>query len=104
MKDRLRTSPACLFILVCLSGSVARSQDWVHTGTNLGADRIRIAAADFKPGSNDPQVPALKTVFDATLYSDLGNAGIFDLVSKSMEPQATPGRSEERRVGKECSS
>ena len=95
MKDRLKISPVSLFILVCLSASVVRAQDWVHTGTNLGADRIRIAAADFKPGSSDPQVPALKAVFDATLYSDLGNAGIFDLVSKSMEPQATPGTPQE---------
>ena len=72
-----------------------RAQDWVHTGTNLGNDRIRIAAADFKPVGDDPQTPALKTVFDATLYSDLANAGIFDLVSKSMAPQATPGSPQE---------
>jgi TolB protein len=95
MKDRLKILPACLLALVCLSASLAHAQDWVHTGTNLGADRIRLAAADFKPGSSDPQVPALKAVFDATLYSDLGNAGIFDLVSKSMEPQATPGTPQE---------
>ena len=67
------------------------AQDWVHTGTNLGNARIRIAAADFKPVGDDPQTPALKAVFDATLYSDLSNAGIFDLVSKSMAPQSTPG-------------
>jgi TolB protein len=71
------------------------AQDWVHTGTNLGNDRIRIAAADFKPVGEDPQTPALKAAFDATLYSDLANAGIFDLVSKSMEPQATPGSPQE---------
>jgi len=37
----------------------------------------------------------LKAVFDATLYSDLGNAGIFDLVSKSLAPQAMPGSPQE---------
>jgi hypothetical protein len=36
------------------------AQDWVHTGTNLGNDRIRIAAADFKPTGADPQTPALQ--------------------------------------------
>ena len=71
------------------------AQDWVHTGTNLGNDRIRIAAADFKPVGDDPQTPVLKAAFDATLYSDLANAGIFDLVSKSMAPQATPGAPQE---------
>jgi TolB protein len=37
----------------------------------------------------------LKTAFDATLYSDLTSAGIFDLVSKSLIPQATPGAPQE---------
>src|SRR5271170_3737211 len=68
----------------------ASAQDWVRTGTNLGAAKIRIAAADFAPGSQDPQTPALKATFDTTLFSDLNNAGIFDLVSKSIAPPAMP--------------
>ena len=68
----------------------ASAQDWVRTGTNLGAAKIRIAAADFAPGSQDPQTPALKATFDATLFSDLNNAGIFDLVSKSIAPPQMP--------------
>jgi len=91
MKAYSRILPVTIFLLVCSTVPQLRAQDWVHTGTNLGADRIRIAAADFKPGGADPQTPALKAAFDATLYADLGNAGIFDLVSKSMAPQATPG-------------
>jgi TolB protein len=67
------------------------AQDWIHTGSNLGNARIRIAAADFKSGNEDPQTPSLKATFDTTLYSDLSTAGIFDLVSKSMIPQAVPG-------------
>lgn len=73
----------------------AAAQDWIRTGSNLGNERIRIAAADFKPLSADPQAPALKAVFDATLYSDLASAGIFDLVSKSLAPQAMPGTPQE---------
>jgi TolB protein len=86
-----------LFLIGSLSIAVAQleAQDWVHTGTNMGNTKIRIAAADFKPGSSDPQTPSLKAVFDATLYNDLGNAGIFDLVSKSMSPQSTPGSPQE---------
>jgi TolB protein len=71
------------------------AQDWIRTGSNLGNERIRLASADFKPGSIDPQTPALKTAFDFTLYSDLANAGIFDIVSKSLSPQATPGSPQE---------
>lgn len=73
------------FLLILLLLSLkwqASAQDWVRTGTNLGAPRIRLAAADFNPSSTDPQTPALKTTFDTTLYSDLNNAGIFDMVSK----------------------
>jgi len=81
--------------LLCLAVTQLRAQDWVHTGTNLGNDRIRIAAADLKPVGDDPQTPVLKAAFDATLYSDLAGAGIFDLVSKSMIPQATPGSPQE---------
>ena len=44
---------------------------------------------------NDPQTPALKAVFDTTLYNDLTNAGIFDMVSKSLAPQAMPGSPQE---------
>ena len=61
----------------------------------MGNTKIRIAAADFKPGGGDPQTPALKAVFDATLYNDLGSAGIFDLVSKSLAPQSMPGSPQE---------
>ena len=71
------------------------AQDWIRTGSNLGSQRIRLAAADLKPVGGDPQTAALKTAFDATLYSDLASAGIFDLVSKSLIPQATPGSPQE---------
>jgi TolB protein len=82
-------------MLICLAAAQLPAQDWVHTGTNLGNDRIRIAAADFKLGGADPQTPAMKAAFDATLYSDLGSAGIFDLVSKSLAPLTTPGSPQE---------
>jgi TolB protein len=93
MKAFYRILPASLLLLFAALN--VQAQDWVHTGTNLGQERIRIAAADFKPAGSDPQTPALKAVFDATLYADLGNAGIFDLVSKSLSPQAMPGSPQE---------
>ncbi|HEY1160963.1 MAG TPA: Tol-Pal system beta propeller repeat protein TolB [Terracidiphilus sp.] len=95
MKAYSRLLPLSLLLLVCLFASQLHAQDWVHTGTNLNQDRIRIAAAEFKPSGDDPQTPALKAIFDATLYSDLAGAGIFDLVSKSLTPQATPGSPQE---------
>jgi TolB protein len=87
-----------LFGFLVLIGSLSmtgHSQDWVHTGTNLGVEKIRIAVADFKPASGDPQTASLKQTFDRTLFSDLDNAGIFDLVSKSFNPRAMPGSPQE---------
>jgi len=87
--------PISFFAFICLCAASLSAQDWVHAGTNLGNARIRIASADFKPVGDDPQTPALKATFDATLYNDLSNAGIFDMVSKSLAPQETPGSPQE---------
>ncbi len=81
MKSHSRFFTPLLFLLASLISIPMMAQDWVQTGSGLGNAKIRIAAADFKPVGGDPQTPALKATFDATLYSDLGNAGIFDLVS-----------------------
>lgn len=80
-----------LFALALLTGSAAihaGAQDTLSTGINKGADRIRIAPANFHLDSAD--AAPLKSVFDSVLESDLKNAGVFDVVSKSLEPQAQP--------------
>ena len=77
--------------LVLPLASPVRAQDWFHLETSTGADRLRIAVADFKPQGNDGAAASLKRTFDATLFADLSTAGIFDLVSKSQIPQSTPG-------------
>lgn len=90
--DLFRLSLVCF---LAVSAAHVQAQDWVRTGTNLGQQKIRIAAADFKAGSPDPQTGPMKSVFDQTLYNDLRYAGIFDVVSKSMIPLATPGSPQE---------
>lgn len=66
------------------------SQDWIRTGTNRGAP-IRIAVPDFKTATNDPQTAPLNTVFNQTLWNDLDNSGIFEMVAKSFYPLQNPG-------------
>jgi TolB protein len=99
MKAHSRLFSFTLVAIATLAAIPSLAQDWIHTGSNMGGDRIRIAAADFKPASADPQIPQLKATFDATLFSDLGNAGIFDLVSKTMSPQESPGTPQEIHLG-----
>ncbi len=60
----LNTFPAFSLLLILSSSFLsAFAQDWVKTGTNLGVQRIRLAAADFKAASADAQTAPLKTVF-----------------------------------------
>jgi TolB protein len=92
LNDRpLRLSPLVVrlaaFALALSLTPLLQAQDWFKTETSTGAGSIRLAAADFKSQTNDQY----KKTFDAVLYADLANAGIFDLVSKSLMPTAQPG-------------
>src|SRR6202021_2001705 len=91
MNPYFRFSLPALLASASIFTQALHAQDWIHTGSNLGNARIRIAAADFKSANEDPQTPSLKATFDTTLFSDLSTAGIFDLVSKGLVPQAVAG-------------
>lgn len=86
-----------LMLLLVLPAAPSSSQDWIKTGTNRGAS-IRLAVPDFKAATNDPQTAPLNTVFNQTLWSDLDNAGIFEMVAKSFYPLQTPGTPSEIKV------
>ena len=87
---------AYLLLLACTATLYA--QEGFHTETSTGVSNVRIAVADFKPASSDPQTDGLKRTFDTTLFADLGIAGIFDIVSKSLLPQSIPGTPAEIKV------
>ncbi len=67
------------------------AQDWIKTGTGLGVEKVRLAASDFKASTQDARIPDLLNVFNDTLWNDLDNAGIFDMVSKSFYPLGAVG-------------
>ncbi len=97
------TLPYCcvLFLILAflsLGPASAVAQDWVRTGTNLGAQRIRLAAANFNPASSDPGTASLKTTFDTTFFNDLSNSGIFDMVSKSIAPPGMPANPQQMNL------
>src|SRR6266545_6237945 len=83
-----------LAILLALPCS---AQDWIRTGTGLGVEKVRLAAADFKPSTQDPNNANLLKTFNDTLWNDLDNAGIFEMVSKSFYPLEAPGNPAEVR-------
>ena len=86
-----------LFLSLSLALIPASAQDKFRTGTNLGAT-MRMAAADFKAATGDPQTGPLNTVFNQTLWNDLDNSGIFEMVAKSFYPLQTPGSPSEIKL------
>jgi TolB protein len=86
------------FLLLLVFAVPLCAQEGFHTETSTGVTNVRIAVADFKTASADPQADTLKRTFDTTLFNDLANAGIFDIVSKSLLPQVTPGAPAEIKV------
>ncbi|MGZ4837801.1 MAG: translocation protein TolB, partial [Terriglobales bacterium] len=88
-----------LFLVAVLFASPVLAQtDWIRTGTGLGVEKVRVAVADFKQTSADPTSGQLLTVFNFTLWNDLAQAGIFELVSKSFYPLQVPGSPEEVKL------
>ena len=57
------------------------------SGTIKGGAKVKIAVPDFR-GSAD--APRLMPTFNQTLWGDLVNAGLFDLVAKTLYPHPIP--------------
>src|SRR5580698_5887788 len=89
-----RWTSVLLAVVLALTVS-SSAQDWIRTGTGLGVEKVRLAAPDFTASTQDPRNPDLLKVFNDTLWNDLDNAGIFDMVSKSFYPLQVPGQPSE---------
>jgi TolB protein len=81
-----------VFLLCLLVPSLHAQQDWIKTGTGLGVEKVHLAVSDFKASTNDPQNDALLKTFNDTLWNDLDNSGVVELVSKSFYPLQVPGQ------------
>ena len=81
-----------LFSICCLLSAASFAQDWIKTGTGLGVAKVRLAVADFKPSTADPQNSTLLKTFNDTLWNDLDVSGVVELVSKSFYPLQVPGQ------------
>ena len=74
-----------------LTLTAAAQNDWIKTGTGLGVEKPRIAVPDFKVAGADAATPPLEKVFDETLFNDLQNSGVLEVISKSLYPMQQPG-------------
>ena len=90
---------AALILLTLVSSSLLFAQpDWIRTGTSLPVEKVHLAVPDFKPAGADPQTAALLKIFNDTLWNDLENSGIFEMVSKSFYPLNAPGTPAEMQL------
>jgi TolB protein len=87
----LRSRTIIVLASLMIASIFASAQDWIKTGTGLGVEKVRIAVPDFKPSTQDPRNTELLKTFNDTLWNDLNNAGIFDMVSKSFYPLGQVG-------------
>lgn len=79
----------CFLAALLFAAAPARAQDWFRTGTGLGVERPRVAAADFVPRS--PEGSAHGKLFTEVVRGDLDFSGILELVSPSFHPLQAPG-------------
>jgi TolB protein len=90
---------ALILLTLLLITTALSAQDWVRTGSGLGVEKVKLAVPDFKASSGDPQNTALLKAFNDTLWNDLDNSGIVELVSKSFYPLQIPSQPTEVTFG-----
>ena len=92
----------CVLLVLALSTSLhaplLAQVDIFGTATNASTTLTRLAVAKFKPDSTTSQTEPLRATFDTTLFNDLANAGIFDMVSRSIAPPLMPGSPREMNL------
>jgi TolB protein len=86
---RTITASLISFVVLC-SPAAFGQQSKITVELNIGQERPRLAVPEFKAATLDSQTPALNTAFNETLWGDLDNAGIFEMVAKSFYPLSVP--------------
>ncbi len=80
---------ACGWVIApALRSGPPAPQDWFRTGTGLGVEKARLAAADFA-ARGEAVYPAAR-LFSDVLFADLEYSGIIEMVSKSFFPLRQP--------------
>ncbi len=89
MVHRSRCISVCVFTFsLLLLAAGANAQDWFRTGTGLGVEKPRVAAADFAARADNAK--SHSQLFTQVVRDDLQFSGILDLVSPSFYPVQVP--------------
>jgi TolB protein len=78
-----------VFLIIAAAVTVAapkRAGQQIQTGTNRGAEGVKIAVPEFQSTSSDAKTTALLATFNKVLWDDLDYAGGLTLVSRSLYP------------------
>src|ERR1043165_1715602 len=83
---------AALFLFAAIN---AHAQQASIVGDIFGkGGKPKLAVTDFRGGGRSA---AFMSTFNSTLFTDLQNSGLFDMVSKSLYPLQPPQRAEDFR-------
>ena len=94
-----RSIAALLLTLFALAASAQQpTEGKIRIGLAEGQEKPRLAVPDFKAANGDAQTAPLNMAFNTTLWNDLDNAGIFEMVSKSFSPGQSPGSPNELNI------
>ena len=93
--DLRRSSALLAAALFLILARQASAQDWFRTGTGLGAEKARVAVADFASHNDAARTHA--TLFTEVVRNDLQFSGIIELVSPSFYPKLAPAAPAELR-------
>jgi TolB protein len=77
-----------MLVLLGLTATAARAQDWFRTGTGLGVNKPKVAVADFV--SRNDASAMMASLFSDVVRNDLDYSGILELASKSFYPTQVP--------------
>jgi TolB protein len=81
-----RMTTVLILLVATAAAGIGMQRGQIESGTNVGADRVKIAVPEFQPVSTDPKTSALAAVFNKVLVDDLDYSGIVTVVSRSLYP------------------
>ena len=81
-----RTIAIFIIVLAAVPAPITPGQGRIDTGTNIGANQVRLALPEMQAKSNDPQLVKFTALFNQVLKDDLDYSGSIAIVSKSFYP------------------
>ena len=85
-----RTIAIFIIVLAAVPAPITPGQGRIDTGTNIGANQVRLALPEMQAKSNDPQLVKFTALFNQVLKDDLDYSGSIAIVRLALTLTANP--------------